>query len=248
MTSSTVPIVNAGLKYVNGLDLAWVSNTTFTMAAGAARDSGNSNDIVLSAGVTLNAAVNGVVNGLDTGALAANTMYAIYVIGDSTQHKATGALLSLSFTQPSLPGGYDMYRLTGAILTDSSSHFLLFWESGQGTSRTYYYDVGISELSAGSSTSYADVDLATSVPPIATNVLMIATYTPNSATNVAHLLPTGSSATNGIVRIGGGVAAAQVSDVSVPCRLKAGSPTIQYKVQTSDTLSLITAGYTLAFA
>lgn len=246
--TSTIPIVNAGLKYVNGLDMAWGSATTLTIGTGAARDSLNTNDIVLSTAVTINAANAGVVNGIASGALANSTMYAVYVIGDSTKYKTSGGLISTSFTAPALPLGYDMYRLRGAVLTDGSANILLFWENGQGATRSYYYDVGISELSGGSSTSYAAVDLATSVPPIATNVMMVSTYTPNSATNVAHLLPFGSSATNGIVRVGGGVAAAQVSNISVPCRLDSAVPKIQYKVSASDTLTLLTAGYQLLLA
>lgn len=239
---SNVPIVNDGILYCNGLDLAWTADETFTIAAGACRDSNNVNDIVLSASVTVNNTTNGA-NGLDTGTVGASTMYAVYLIGDSTGYNDTAGIMSTDTSAPLLPFGYDVSRRIGWILTDATSDNLLFWQNGVGQQRTYYWDVAISELSAGASTTYASVDLATSVPPIATNVLFISTYTPNSATNVGHLIPYGSSATSGVVRVGGGVAAAQVSMLTVPCRLNSGVPTIQYKVQTSDTLSLATAGF-----
>lgn len=237
------PVVNAPNLYINNLQLAWASNTTLTVAAGQARNSTNVNDIILSAAVTINAANSGVINGIDQSALAASTMYAVYAVGDSTQNNAAGAVVSTSFSAPSLPVGYDMYRRIGAVLTDGSSHFLLFWQYGDANLRDMYYDVGISELSGGSSTSYAEVDLATSVPPIDCQVRLLVTFTPDGATEVAHFLPYGSSATNGIVQFGYGVAAAQIGMAVVPSKLKSSAPTIQYKVASGDTLSLSTAGY-----
>lgn len=92
-------MVNAGALYVNGLQMAWATNTTFTVNSGAARDHSNQNDIVLGSSVTVNAATNGI-NGLDTGSLANSTFYAVYLVGSSlsanpdvnidTQVSATG--------------------------------------------------------------------------------------------------------------------------------------------------------------
>ncbi len=242
MATPNTPIVNAGLKYVNGLNLTWSAAKVITIGAGAARDSTNTNDIVVSSTLTNTGTVVGV-NGVDVAALVLSSMYAVYVIADSTGHYATASLLSLNATTPTLPFGYDMFRRVGWVLTDASANILLFWQVGSGQTRDIWYDVAISELSAGTSTTYAAIDLATSVPPIVTEAFMVATYTPNSATNVAHILPSGSSATNGVVRLGGGVAAAQVSNIVVPVQLLAGVANIQYKVQASDTLSLLTAGF-----
>lgn len=236
------PIVNAGIKYANGLALTKTAAKTLTMAAGAARNSSNSNDIVLDAVVTINGAALGA-NGVDLAVLAASSMYAVYVIGDSTKYNATAGLLSLSVTQPNLPAGYDMYRRLGWILTDGSSNILQFWQYGEGQTRSYYYDVGISELSGGSATSFTAIDLATSVPPIATEVLLDVTFTPDGATEIAEFLPFGSSASNGMVTFGYGVAAAQRGMVTVPCRLDSGVPKIQYKVASGDTLTLLTVGF-----
>ena len=184
------PIVNAGVMYVNGLDLSRVDDANLTLAAGAARDSSNVNDIVLAAAVNLDGATVGA-NGLDTGAFANSTMYAVYVIGDSTSYSDVAGLISANLTQPALPSGYDMYRRIGWALTDGTADILQFWQSGEGQQRMYYYDVGISELSAGSSATYAEVDLATSVPPIDTDVFFDVLYTPNVATDIAEFLPFG---------------------------------------------------------
>lgn len=241
MTAQT-PIVNAGIKYVNGLDIARTGNKTMTMAAGAARDWTNTNDVVLDEAVTINGLSVGA-NGVDVAALAASSLYAVYVIGDSTKYQSTAALLSLDDEQPSLPGGYDMYRRVGWARTDGSSNLLQWWQYGEGQDRMYYYDVGISELSGGSATTFTAIDLATSVPPIATEVLFDITFTPDGATEVAEFLPFGSSATSGFIRFGTGVAGAQVGSIMVPCRLDSGVPKVQYKVASGDTLTLLTTGF-----
>jgi hypothetical protein len=242
MIMPNTPIVNAGVKYVNGLDIAKTAAKTISMAAGAARDTSNTNDIILDTAVTINGAAVGA-NGVDIAAIVLNRFYAVYVIGDSTEYQATAGLLSLDDEQPSLPAGYDMYRRVGWILTDGSANILEFWQYGEGQERTYYYDVAISELSGGSSTTFAAVDLATSVPPIATEVLLKVLFTPDGATEVAEFLPFGSSASNGMVVFGYGVAAAQAGMVTVPCELDSGVPKIQYKVASGDTLTLSTSGF-----
>lgn len=236
------PVVNAGIKYVNGLAISKTAAKTLSMAAGAARDGTNTNDIILDAAVTINGAAVGA-NGVDVAVLAASSMYAVYVIGDSNNYKSTAGLLSLDITQPNIPADYDMYRRVGWILTDGSSNILQFWQYGLGQERTYYYDVGISELSGGSATSFTAIDLATSVPPIATEVLFHATFTPDGATEIAEFLPFGSSASNGLAVFGYGVAGAQQGMVTVPCKLDAGVPKILYKVAAGDTLTLLTAGF-----
>lgn len=77
------PMVNLGNLYIDGLSIAPGATTSLiTLNTGAARDSTNTDDIVLLTAATINGAVNGV-NGLDTGALAANTFYYVYLIGSS---------------------------------------------------------------------------------------------------------------------------------------------------------------------
>lgn len=237
-----IPIVNAGVKYVSGLRLVKTGAKTMTIATGAARNSDNVNDITLTATATINGALVGA-NAVDVAALVASSMYAVYLIGDSTKYKNTAGLLSLDASQPNFPAGYDMYRRIGWILTDGSANILQFWQYGEGQGRMYYYDVGISELSAGAATTFTAIDLATSVPGVATEVLFNYTYTPNGATDVAEFLPFGSVATSGMVRVGSGVAAAQVGMVTVPCQLDTGVAKILYKVTSGDTLTLLTAGF-----
>ncbi len=95
MSNPNTPIVNAGVKYVNGLSLDQSSTNLLNIDVGAARDSLNQNDIVSENQILLNMASLGV-NGLDAGTLLANKYYAVFLIGDSTKNKPTATLISLS--------------------------------------------------------------------------------------------------------------------------------------------------------
>lgn len=57
-------------------------------------------------------------NGLDTGALAINTWYSLWVIWNGT---TTAGLMSLSSTAPTMPGGYTHKARVGWIRTDSNA-------------------------------------------------------------------------------------------------------------------------------
>jgi hypothetical protein len=62
-------------------------------------------------------------NGLDTGSVAASTLYYIYVIYNPTTDTQAG-LFSLSATTPTLPADYTFYEPIGKVLTDSGSLLL----------------------------------------------------------------------------------------------------------------------------
>ena len=239
------PIVNAGLKYVNGLSLSCDSVAApkvVNVAAGAARDSTNVNDIILDAAVAINGALAGVVNGVDVDALANSSFYAVFVIGDSTRNNDAACLLSLSATAPSLPSGYDMFRRIGWVLTNGSANVLQFWQNGLDQSRWMMYDVGISELSGGTSATYAEINLATSVPAQNGMVLFSAALTPTTAADKVNLLPYGSVASVGVAVLSGAVGGVvQTAPVMVPVTLNAGVPTVQYKV--TGAVTLLTMGY-----
>src|SRR6267142_5390305 len=91
MSNPNLPIINDGVKYVNGLSLNFASNTTVQLSVGQARDSRDENDIIvgfdnLTASnqfITLSTQFVGA-NGLDAGVIAISSIYAVYAIGDST--------------------------------------------------------------------------------------------------------------------------------------------------------------------
>ena len=237
MTIQT-PVVNAGFKYINGLNIAFNSGTKIDIAAGQCRDSTNANDMTLAATATINTAINGA-NGLDTGAMANTTLYHVYLIADSTKYQATAGLLSLSATAPLLPFGYDMIRRLGSVFSSGAAAVLAFNQYGSSSDRWMWYDAGFVELNAGASAAYATVDCATSVPLTATMINFRATITPTAADDKAVLRPLGATDANGFAQLSGVVAAKiQVAQIVVPCNAAAS---IEYKV--TGTLSLATQAY-----
>src|SRR6478609_5307230 len=117
----STPITNARQYYINGLQLAYLTGTTMTVSAGRCSNSTNVNDISVglplnvaatqtgvlpvaagTGAVTINTAATGAA-GLDTGAMANNTFYAVYAIGDSYGINDGSAIISANLTAPLLP-------------------------------------------------------------------------------------------------------------------------------------------------
>lgn len=241
-----IPPVNAGLLYVNGLQVSagaltapgLVVSTTLTISAGQARDVNDVNDIEIEAAVTLNTAVAGVVNGLDQGALAATTLYAVYVIADSTDYRPAGTLLSTSFTAPLLPFGYDMFRRIGTVLSNAAATGILnFHQRGNGSVRNTYYAVPLATaIVAGQSAIFADVLLTTWVPTTASRVQILSAltsdaggtrtvvYSADRSTTIA------AAATAGEVIMSSPASTVTSASLSVPVTSLAAVQTIQYAV------------------
>lgn len=249
MTTTNNPIVNSGLLYVNGLQIAPTSfatlATTLFLSPGSARDSTNINDIILSSQLMLNGKSVGP-NGVDSAPFLPSKFYAVYVIGDSTDNKPTAGLFSLSPTFPSLPSGYDMFRRVGWILTAGNSNILSFAQLGVNEDRIYYYYDSFLVLSGGSSTSYVPVNLSAFVPPISianptapiNEVFLNLAYTPASASNRVEF--NNFSFAFGLVQFGCGIAALQYGSVRVPVQ----NQQTFYRTGLGDTVNMNVSGYT----
>jgi hypothetical protein len=267
------PMVNLGSLYLNGLQLNWFSTTEILVAPGAARDSTNVNDIVVTNanGLTCLTTTQGV-GGLDIGTIAANTFYAVYVIGSSLsadpdvqmgmQRQGTvvvanpepntgnnpppAIVISLSFVQPQLPEGYDMFRRVGIVKTDGASHFIPFWQSGINAARTMWYDTAINVLTAGASAAYVTESLAAAIPDAVgqCDVIFDVLLTPTAAGNTVNLRPTGSTSTNGVSIMSGDVAAVVHEDslrTVAAINGATGHVSVDYKVTGAVTLNV--SGY-----
>jgi hypothetical protein len=232
------PIINLPNLYCDGFKISWASNTTLTVAAGQCRDSSNVYDMTLSSAATINAAINGV-NGLDTGTFAASTCYAVLLIGDSSGFNATKCLLSLSATAPTLPVGYDIIRRIGWAFSDSSTHFILAYQSGSGISRMYFFDAPVVALTTGSSATFAAIDLSNKVPAQDNlRLILEAGFTPNAAADIANIRAGGSSATSGYSMTGVVAGKQQILQLEGMSKLVAGVPKVEYKVAASGSLNL----------
>lgn len=95
---------------------------------------------------------------LDTGSPANSTMYALWVIADSTGANPNSAVWSTNYTTgPTMPSGYDKKRLIGVRLNDSSGNIAIAKTAGD----VNILDDVINALDEGNSTSASTVDVAT---------------------------------------------------------------------------------------
>lgn len=266
--AQNVPVYAQSHLYIQGLNISVASTTVLAVALGAARDSQNNIDLLVGypeasysgnvqfAGynppIFINSAVNGI-NGLDTGTIAASTDYAIYLIGDSSQYNPVGAVLSLtSAPAPTMPLGYDSYRLIGFIETDSSSHFVYATHKPQnmGGFLMYYNQPPISVLAGGTSTTFAAIDLTTNTAMPTTTlrntiVELLVTFTPAAAGDVVQFRPTGSAATTNIPTIVGATAnVAQTQYLQLIAGVGSSKPEIDYLVtSSSDAVTVLVVGW-----
>ena len=157
-----------GLKTSNAADAAH----DVTIAVGSARDYTDTATMTLASAITKQIdaswAVGTNAGGLDTGSVAANTGYGLYLI----RRTDTGVVDVLFSTDMSAAGGsvtmptsYTQKRLIGWVRTDGSSNIISYLQSGD-TFRL----LGVipTELTDSSITDEIYEDLTTTVPPLST--------------------------------------------------------------------------------
>lgn len=99
-------------------------------------------------------------NGLDTGAEAGNTTYAVWMIYNLTTNTKAG-LLSTSFTLSglTLPSGYTFGRLVGFTRNDGSSNLIPFQQINEHLIYSDPFD-DTQVLASGTATTWIDVDIS----------------------------------------------------------------------------------------
>lgn len=124
-----VPLPN----YLGGLPLVYATVNSLSVAAGGATSSDNLATMVLSStitkGTTATWAVGNGGGGLDTGAVAANTWYHVWLI----MRPDTGVvdvLFSTSATSPTMPTNYTKRRRIGSFKTDAGLAIINFVQDG----------------------------------------------------------------------------------------------------------------------
>jgi len=227
-----VPIINLPFLYINGLQVlndATTPNSKIDISIGRCRDVNNTFDMVSNSVIVVNGLVNGL-NGLDTGALAASKVYAVYLVSDPVSGLPIGAILSLSFTGPLMPFGYSAYRLIGYAVTSGATAFLKMYTSGNNNARKFTYDAPIATaVVAGASAAYAPVALANFVPPVDQLPVMIQTkFTAAAAGNTLNLQ--GGNSVGDQVAIVGQIAGLINNADVVLAQLVTALPVINYKV------------------
>ena len=163
---------------VRGAKLSFSSVSVVNVGvAGVTSDARDSTDMlsmeftgVLTADITTSGS-----GGLDTGVEAADTWYAVHVIGSTLGLNPPNVLLSLSATAPTIPTGFDVFRRVGWIRNNSSSDFIDFLQFGNGSWRTYMWANATADrviLSGGNASGSPPtaIDGSALVPPTSTLV------------------------------------------------------------------------------
>jgi hypothetical protein len=219
----STPVTNARQAYINGLKLAYLTATTMTVTAGRCGNSTNVNDISVglplnvaatqtgelpvaagSGTVTINTAAHGVA-GLDIGAMANDTFYAVYAIGDSYGNNPGSACISANLVSPLLPAGYDMSFRIGFIKSSGAAAILPFRQDGCGLDRWMWYDAPIAtSVTAGASATYAPVDASAGLPAATpTMVNWYVSFAPTGTNDKLVLVPGTSTSTLGYATLSG---------------------------------------------
>lgn len=143
-------------------------------------DTSNNTFVLNSISVSPNISTSGV-NGLDTGSVAANTWYYIWVVfNPSAAASATnpGVVFSVSSTSPTMPSGYTYKMRIGAQRTDASS---LFYRVKQVNNQASYVVTSSTNTAALPLLAYGAAGSVTTPTWVAINC---STYTPSTATHV----------------------------------------------------------------
>ena len=234
--------------YTNGLQLSNDSvapDTIIRCSTGSTLDSTGVYQIEVTAALEADISVSGI-NGLDTGTVAASTVYNVFLIADPVSLEPDALLISLSATQPLMPFNYSVFKRIGYIVTDGTSDILLgYWSAGNSATRQFTFDAPILALNAGTQTSYTGVALTTFVPAVDnTPVVIYSDFTANAAADIENLQgfdSTGDAVT--IIAPVAGATAHTTSQNTVLAQLNTAAPSIKYKVS-AGSLSLYVCGYT----
>jgi len=235
-------------KYANGLKITNDGTTPdeiIDIAVGSMLDSTGVFQIDVDAVLSPDITAEGL-NGLDTGTVAASTVYAVHLVCDPVTQQAVGAMFSLSSTAPLMPFGYSAFALVGFVVTDGTSDILLgTWTAGNSSQRTFYFDAPIATaVTAGNATSYTAVSLAAFVPAVQdTPVIVNYAFTPGAASRTLKMTP--GNGVGDFVTITGQVTSVVVSNNTVvPSKVTSSVPEIDYKVANSgDAVAINVAGY-----
>ncbi|MGL6123755.1 MAG: hypothetical protein ACRC1W_12225 [Shewanella sp.] len=245
---SALPFVVKPFLYINGLELsnpAVNPDEVLNIATGQCRDSTDVFQITVDSALTVSNLVSGL-GGLDTGVVAADTLYAVHIVADPVTQQLPQAMISLSATAPLLPFGYSAFRHIGYVRTDATSDFLLGFWSGNNNSRLFMYDAPIATaVTAGASTTDAAVSLATFVPALAGIPVWIKfAMTPAAASRTLTLKTFG--ATGAMYQATSQVTSVVLRDSAlVLTALNSTAPSIEYlwSAGGGDAVAIDVAGY-----
>jgi hypothetical protein len=225
--------------YLDGLRMTRTSPTDIQIGPGRCRSDDDRFDIEVTAPLPADLTQLGPA-GRDSGRLAANTWYSVWVI-DKSNHgpHAPKLILSRSATDPSRPSGFDLKRRLGWIRSDRAKQIRKFKQLGSGRTREIWYDEPLAELNAladGAALSFTGVSLASQVPPTAELVHLLAGFLSpvgGAPSDSLELRPAGAMAADGPFHLAAG--ATLTARATFPAEMPCGAAqAIEYKVTDAD--------------
>lgn len=200
---NNLPVIQQSSLYMSGLDIQKIGANTFSLAPGMCRDSTDSMDLVYgfkddfwtvkSTPIILDVSSGGIngANRLDTGTLASNTWYSVYIIGSSRNLKPLAMIASLSSnSKPYLPEGYDVYRLRTFFRVGSGLNIVKFNALYDGARIECNYLDDVAVLTGGNVSTLTELIVDSSTPPVQTSILNFGFgFTPTAAGNVFEIQP-----------------------------------------------------------
>jgi len=196
ITAVAQPVVSSfrNLKITNGGTPA--TQVAVTADAVVVQNGSLGTARVTSVNLTISTGSNGA-NALDTGSVAAQTWYFVYVIYNSTSTTVAG-LISLSATSPTLPSGYTYYARVGAVVTDASTNLLHTLQLGNRAQ--YVCTATASTTSTGGNTPYppvfanATAGTYSSTSPVLVAVTAVGTscFAPTTASEIRIIIGQGT--------------------------------------------------------
>lgn len=192
----SIPIINLPYRNIQSCVVGVMNQTTVLVTMGRARDFTDTYDINSTTSLTCSTTFVGV-NGLDSGTVQPNSLYAVYLIYDPTLNNIVATLLALAGTVPVMPSingiTYSARRRVGWVLTDGSSNFVGFRQLGDSVDRFSFYQEPQVVLTGGAATSFTSIPLAPFVPPLGRPVILNTYYTAGAAGESLFLRITGTT-------------------------------------------------------
>lgn len=222
--------------YICRIPMTWVTVSQVQIQAGRCTDRLTNEVLIVPSAQTMDATTTGA-GGLDTGSLAASVAYAVYAIGDSTGAKSVSVLASTSFSVPTMPAGYDLYRQVGSFTTNGSSNIRNFAQWGKANQRRYEYREDRANLQALSSGDSSDDWVVLDVSSLIPESAIIGQFICESAVAVqGYVNHKDNGAFDGAILIG--PSAKQVFDLGII------DQDIEWRTGSSGDLTIEVIGYT----
>lgn len=159
------------LGYVDGLTVSRPSATTVQIGAGRCRDEDDTFDIVVASDLLIDITATGALGRNVETAEAADTWYAVMVLGDSTNVLPSSVMLvnAADLGTFAFPTGFNKKRRNGWMRNDASSALRNIQTQGQGRDRRVVYGFStrtdLTVFTNQEPTVFTPADLSEWVPP-----------------------------------------------------------------------------------